>query len=283
MELQTQDILELLYDQDCVIIPTVGAFVAQRIGARLDDRQMRMLPPTKELIFNSQVRHNDGLLASFISKKYNVSMAEAMRAVDDYARGVNKQLKQGAQVMIAGVGSLSMVGENVSFAPSATAVLLKSSYGFAPVALVEHKDLVIVAHRHQRLKKFVGTAAALAVLLLIPSQVTDNEADKNIISASVASAFIASPVEEPATIDEVEEEKIETPYHIIVASFARESQADDYIRKQEMRGVNGLVKIASKHQVRVSVASFATRAEAAKANRDIRKLPGYETAWILYN
>ena len=108
MELQTQDILELLYDQDCVIIPTVGAFVAQRIGARLDNRQMRMLPPTKELIFNSQVRHNDGLLASFISKKYNVSMAEAMRAVDDYARGVNKQLKQGAQVMIAGVGSLSI-------------------------------------------------------------------------------------------------------------------------------------------------------------------------------
>ncbi len=269
-----------------MIVPNVGAFVAQHIGAAFDSRQMRMTPPRKEIIFNAQVRHNDGLLASYVSKECGVSMAEAMKSVDDYAASINRQLKQGSSVMIAGLGSLVMKGGKVNFTPNSSVVLLKTSYGFAPIVVSEHVQVAEIRKSQSRLKQVVGTAAVLAVMLLIPSQVTDNEADRTLVSASVISSFIQDPTQisgvAPEDVEAVEPSTEVKPYHIIVASFARDSQADDYIKKQEMRGVNGLVKLVGKNKVRVSVASFATRAEAAKANRNIRKMPGYESAWILY-
>lgn len=286
MEFQPQYILNLLFEEDCVIVPGVGAFVAQRIGASFDSRQMRMTPPRKEIIFNAQVRHNDGLLASYVSKECGVSMAEAMKSVDDYAASINRQLKQGSSVMIAGLGSLVMKGGKVNFTPNSSVVLLKTSYGLAPIVVSEHVQVAEIRKSQSRLKQVVGTAAVLAVMLLIPSQVTDNEADRTLVSASVISSFIQDPTQisgvAPEDVEAVEPSTEVKPYHIIVASFARDSQADDYIKKQEMRGVNGLVKLVGKNKVRVSVASFATRAEAAKANRNIRKMPGYESAWILY-
>jgi hypothetical protein len=286
MDFQPQYILNLLFEEDCVIVPNVGAFVAQHIGAAFDSRQMRMTPPRKEIIFNAQVRHNDGLLASYVSKECGVSMAEAMKSVDDYAASINRQLKQGSSVMIAGLGSLVMKGGKVNFTPNSSVVLLKTSYGLAPIVVSEHVQVAEIRKSQSRLKQVVGTAVVLAVMLLIPSQVSDNEADRTLVSASVISSFIQDPTQisgvAPEDVEAVEPSTEVKPYHIIVASFARDSQADDYIKKQEMRGVNGLVKLVGKNKVRVSVASFATRAEAAKANRNIRKMPGYESAWILY-
>lgn len=287
MDFQPQYILNLLFEEDCVIVPGVGAFVAQRIGASFDSRQMRMTPPRKEIIFNAQLRHNDGLLASYVSRECGVTMAEAMRSVEDYAANVNRQLKQGSQVMIAGLGSFVLKNGNVSFVPNSSVVLLKTSYGLSPITVSEHVQMSEVRKSQTRLKQALGTAAVLAVMLLVPSQVTDNEADRTFVSASVASSFIHEPSQiagvAPEDVEvEVEAKEEVKPYHIIVASFARGSQADDYIKLQEKRGVNGLVKLEGKNKVRVSVASFATRAEAAKANRDIRKLPGFESAWILY-
>ena len=60
-------ISDLLYRYDCVIVPDFGGFVANRIGAQVNNFTHTFSPPTKQITFNGLLKHNDGLLANYIA------------------------------------------------------------------------------------------------------------------------------------------------------------------------------------------------------------------------
>ena len=66
-------ISDLLYRYDCVIVPDFGGFVANRIGAKVNNFTHTFSPPSKQLTFNSLLKHNDGLLANYIASSENIS------------------------------------------------------------------------------------------------------------------------------------------------------------------------------------------------------------------
>ena len=53
----------LISDHDCVVVPGLGAFIAQYIHAEIDLERGVILPPRRVLSFNAAVCHNDGVLA----------------------------------------------------------------------------------------------------------------------------------------------------------------------------------------------------------------------------
>ena len=59
---------DLLIQHNCVIVPSFGGFVAQKISAKIDFKSGKILPPSKSLLFNRQLINNDGLLANVISE-----------------------------------------------------------------------------------------------------------------------------------------------------------------------------------------------------------------------
>ena len=61
-------ITDLLYRYDCVIVPEFGGFITNRIGAKLNESTQTFYPPTKQITFNSHLKHNDGLLANYIAE-----------------------------------------------------------------------------------------------------------------------------------------------------------------------------------------------------------------------
>ena len=64
---------DLLYRYDCVIVPDFGGFVTNRIGAKLNSDTHTFSPPTKQIAFNSHLKHNDGLLANYIASSEQIS------------------------------------------------------------------------------------------------------------------------------------------------------------------------------------------------------------------
>ncbi len=68
-----QHISDLLYCYDCVIIPDFGGFVANYRSAEIDKKRNILYPPSKGIIFNKNLVHNDGLLANKIAKDENTS------------------------------------------------------------------------------------------------------------------------------------------------------------------------------------------------------------------
>ncbi len=123
-------IKELLFQHDCVIIPDFGGFVANIQSSKINKTQNSFSPPYKEISFNRDLKHNDGLLIGYVSRAKNIGFVDAKRLVDSFVKDLNIKLNKGKKVVIEDVGVLQMDKEkNIQFEPSNTINFLLDSYG----------------------------------------------------------------------------------------------------------------------------------------------------------
>lgn len=275
-------IAELLRQEQCVIVPDMGAFVAKRVGATIDTKRGVLLPPRMEVVFNSRIKHDDGLLTDFIARQEGISYKAAAAQVSEFVRYATRQISQNSPLIIGGVGAIrrNANGETV-FTAEQQNDLLTESYGLPTLPLrratTEGTHLSTIVSGN--VKRVAASVAILVGLLLIaPETRMDN-------AAGYAKADISEMLVAPKTLPEqVEEPKAEGPrYCLIVASFKTKGEADEYIETQRRSGVSGLEKIQQRGngRVRVAAASFETHDEAVQRNRQLRKVPGFEKSWIL--
>ena len=123
-------IKELLFQHDCVIIPDFGGFVANIQSSKINKTQNSFSPPYKEISFNRDLKHNDGLLIGYVSRAKNIGFVDAKRLVDLFVKNLNLKLNKGKKAVIEDVGTLRMDKEkNIQFEPSNTINFLLDSYG----------------------------------------------------------------------------------------------------------------------------------------------------------
>jgi len=123
-------IKELLFQHDCVIIPDFGGFVTNIQSSKINKAQNSFSPPYKEISFNRDLKHNDGLLIGYVSRAKNIGFVDAKRLVNSFVKNLNIKLNKGKKVVIEDVGALQMDKEkNIQFEPSNTTNFLLDSYG----------------------------------------------------------------------------------------------------------------------------------------------------------
>ena len=89
-------ILNLLYRNDCVIVPGLGAFITRRVASSYDEQRGLMLPPRKEVAFNPDLRHTDGLLADFMTARGAASdYADAQGQIESFVSAVMEKVDAG--------------------------------------------------------------------------------------------------------------------------------------------------------------------------------------------
>ena len=126
-----QYISELLFEHECVIIPGFGGIVANYRPSFLNPAHHTFSPPSKRLAFNANLRTNDGLLASHLSKRLSVNYNEANSYISSFVNDCTKSLQDGQKLVLDKVGVLYMDGEkHLQFMPDASVNYLKSSFGF---------------------------------------------------------------------------------------------------------------------------------------------------------
>ena len=81
---------ELLFLHDCVIIPEFGGFVGNNKSAVLNKYTNTIYPPSKKILFNKNLRTNDGLLINHISNSEVISNEESKELVSDYVKNIQK-------------------------------------------------------------------------------------------------------------------------------------------------------------------------------------------------
>ena len=120
-------ISELLYKHDCVIVPDLGGFVANYASAKINPTQHTFIPPSKKIVFNKNLKNNDGLLVNHVASQEKISYSGALKHVNLFASSVITQLKDGAKVRLDKVGILFLDTErNIQFEPESTNYLLDS-------------------------------------------------------------------------------------------------------------------------------------------------------------
>lgn len=72
----------LLLDNDCVIIPRLGGFVAHYTSATIEDKGHAIIPPYRTIGFNPQLKINDGVLTESYMNFYGVNFYEANKRMN---------------------------------------------------------------------------------------------------------------------------------------------------------------------------------------------------------
>lgn len=135
-------IINLLYENDCVVIPNFGGFVAQYLPAKLDESTGIFFPPSKQVLFNKNLINNDGLLANAISQNQNLDFEEANKFIINEVKLLNSQLETKKQASINGLGLIYLHNNIIKF-KQISENILGDSYGLGSVNIKEFQQTVI--------------------------------------------------------------------------------------------------------------------------------------------
>lgn len=122
----------LLLDNDCVIVPGLGGFVAHHVSARYDDRDATFVPPLRTLGFNPKLRLNDSLLAQSYIEAYDLSYPEAMQRIESEVDEVRQHISNEGSYEMRDIGTL-YISDNgngsLEFEPCEAGILTPDLYG----------------------------------------------------------------------------------------------------------------------------------------------------------
>ena len=278
-------------------IPNFGGFVTNKISAKIHQDSNTFYPPTKQIGFNVNLIHNDGLLANYIASSENISFDQASAKIKDTVSRWNKLIKT-SSVDIKNIGSFSMNDKNqLIFNPTNTINYLKSSFGLAPtestaiVRTVQKVIPLVTAKKSKRKVPLFIKYAATALVLLSLSYVGwtgyENKQeqlnfakDQKKLEEKIQTAtfVIENPLE---TIELNVNKEVPKSFHVIAVAFQFVENAHKKVNKLNSKGFNATILGTNKWGLtQVAYASFYKKSDAFQSLADIRKIDSKD-AWLL--
>ena len=127
-------ISELLYGNDCVIIPGFGGFVTHYAPSRIHPVNHTFSPPSKNILFNAKLVRDDGLLTDHIAERQGITYPEAKQMVTEFVRKASSMLSGGEIVRLKNVGSIQRDSSGkFLFTPDDSVNYLEEAYGLPAV------------------------------------------------------------------------------------------------------------------------------------------------------
>ena len=314
-----QCIKDLLYRNDCVIIPGFGAILSQRISAQIIEETNTFLPPNKELSFNARLERNDGLLVNYYSNSNNVSYNEALQTIEEFVKSLISQLNDSNKINFEGIGVFKFNEEkNITFTPDANSNFLTYSFGLGEFNSnligretllsseefkVEEQDSPLGDSKVIKLNrnKYYKYAASGLILLALGSAIgsrtymksveehnliTYNEANKKVNEQIQQATFVISDPLPTVKLIMTEKEKETTqyaPFKIVAGAFQDENNALKKVNNLINQGYSNAKIIGTNkfglHQVIFN--EYSTREEAKSELYNIKKSQE-KGAWILF-
>ena len=125
-----QHIEVLLLENDCVIVPELGGFVAHYTPAMRVAEENIFLPPTRIIGFNPQLRMNDGLLVQSYMAVYGTSFSDATKMVGKEVDELFAVLHEEGKADLPNVGELRYsIHDRYDFIPYDHKITTPGLYG----------------------------------------------------------------------------------------------------------------------------------------------------------
>jgi len=300
-------IRELLFGNDCVIVPGFGGFIGNFSPARFDENSGTFYPPVRKISFNRNLNHNDGLLISKISLATGVNYGDARQLVDEFVKEVTGRLFRGEKVVFDNIGTFVNNHENsVQFEPEANINYHPGSFGLESFQWFPVKDYDVrkrvmrhVSREPLRIsatRKNLWRAAVLipVLALLIAVPLKTGRFNPRVESTSLNPLVTAEFENNKKAIDEAVvivpdsniSVRVEIPpvpvetinYAVITGSFKSEENALSHVESLKADGYDPEIHQASNGFFRVT-ATICNNMEKAVSTRDSisKKFPG---TWI---
>ena len=154
-----QHIETLLLENDCVIVPGFGGFVAHYSPATRVKEENIFLPPTRTIGFNPQLKLNDGVLVQSYMSAYDTSFADASRIVEKEVNEFIGLLHEEGKAHLDNIGEIHYnVYGNYEFIPYDSKITTPSLYGLdffemQELSVLQQKEKVWVPTHQEKEKK----------------------------------------------------------------------------------------------------------------------------------
>ena len=131
---------ELILDDDKVVLPGLGCFVAEIVPAYFSDKGYTINPPYRKLYFRSRPDEGEALI-DFYAKSNEVAYDVAEKIVKDFVAELKTVLMAKKVVVFPGLGRLRATKENnVFFIADEDLDIYPEGFGLEPISLKTHQE-----------------------------------------------------------------------------------------------------------------------------------------------
>ncbi|MEO1030093.1 MAG: SPOR domain-containing protein [Bacteroidota bacterium] len=307
MQLETY-ISDLLYRYDCVTVPHFGAFLTNRVSAKVHETTHTFYPPKKVLSFNEQLQNNDGLLANYIAEIEKIPYAAANAKISKQVKAIKSYLIEGETIQLEHIGELILNREGkIVFNPSSHINYLTDAFGLShftsstvkretykeEVEAIEAAAPIAFTPERRSNTNWLKYAAAAVIVLGLGTYFGFNYYSNTIenhneLAQEEANAQLDAKVQEatfvisnPLPAATLSLEKQTGNYHIVAGAFRIEANSDKKVDQLRAKGYKARKIGKNRYGLHeVVYASFETRLEAHRALYKIRREHNKD-AWLL--
>jgi nucleoid DNA-binding protein len=302
-------ISDLLYRYDCVTIPEFGAFLTNRVSAKVHESTHAFYPPKKVVSFNEQLQHNDGLLASYITEIEKIPYEVALQKINKHVKSIKSYLVQGETLTFQNIGDLLLNSEGkIVFQPSYHVNYLTDSFGLTQFtsssisrevykeeveAIEKVVPITITPEKRKTARPFLKYAAVALIALTAGgfvvsnyyvndieqhNQLAQDEANTQLDAKVQEATFI---IDNPLPAATLNVDKQSGNYHIVAGAYRVEENSTKKVEQLTELGYKARMIGVNKYGLHeVVYASYQTGDEALKALRQIRREHN-ASAWLM--
>lgn len=140
IDLLSKMVKELILDNDRVVLPGLGCFVAETVPAYFSDKGYTINPPYRKLYFRARPDEGDALVR-FYAKSNDLSYEVAEKIIRDFVAELKSVLHVKKAVVFPGLGRLRATKENnVFFIADEDLDIYPEGLGLEPISLKTHQE-----------------------------------------------------------------------------------------------------------------------------------------------
>ncbi len=158
-----QYLSEMAGNREEIVLPGLGSFLITYTGAKIDNVQGYIYPPSRKINFNENLRVDDGKLTQYISVRESISLADAESLVQNFVSECKSELKNNEIIPLGSLGRLyrDFMGK-IQFVQDQNQNFNAQSFGlgrlqYYPILRSETKEKVIQAQQKITAKTPVKT------------------------------------------------------------------------------------------------------------------------------
>ena len=140
IDLLSKMVKELILDNDKVVLPGMGSFVAETVPSTFSDKGYTINPPYRRLYFRAKPDEGD-LLVSFYATSNGLDMAVADKIIREFVAELKSILYIRKAIAFPGLGRMRATKENaVFFVADEDLDIYPEGLGLEPISLKTHQE-----------------------------------------------------------------------------------------------------------------------------------------------
>lgn len=183
MKTLEQYISDFLLMHDHLVVPQFGGFMSRKIAAQFSPNSNKISPPSKQIVFHSELHLADGILERYISNRKNLSLPESLVFINNAVLEWKKALKNGNRLEFDKIGVFFQDEDGkIRFIQDRDQNLLLSAYGLGDIRYSFEQQFNVPITSIDTISEATPTKAVISITHVNASTTQNTEESVNPVS-----------------------------------------------------------------------------------------------------